>query len=141
MTHDVLGLARRGVHDERDDEAVQTQDFGENEDEDLRASFSSAREGRRTGTDHADVEPGLLGGAAHARVADDADCEARCETGETDGEAGAEVDEAGVERHYGLDWGTGQTVRSCEDGVGGRTAGADEHRDDEAVDLRGVKRR
>lgn len=50
------------IHEQCHDQAVQTQDFGENEDE-----------------DHADEETGLLGGAADTGVADDADGEAEME--------------------------------------------------------------
>lgn len=74
------------VEDKRDDEAVKTENLGENEDK-----------------DHADVEAGLLGRAADTGVTDDADGEAGGETGKTDGQAGAELDEAGVQGHGGLE--------------------------------------
>lgn len=51
-------LRRLRVHQERDDKPIQTQHFREDEDK-----------------DHADEEAGLLGSAADAGVADDADCE------------------------------------------------------------------
>jgi hypothetical protein len=71
--------------------------------------------GENENQNHADVETGLLRCAANACVADlplhisartarsrathDADGETSSETGETDREARAELDEAGVERH------------------------------------------
>ena len=101
---EALRLAGLGVEDQCDDQAVQTQHLGENENE-----------------NHADEQPGLLGGgargetqarprqrtsprgaaasaylrrAAHTRVADNADGEAGRQTGEADRETGAHVDEA-----------------------------------------------
>jgi len=59
-----------------------TQDFGENENQ-----------------NHADEETRLLGSATDASIADDADGKASSQTGETDGETGAELDEPLVERH------------------------------------------
>jgi hypothetical protein len=59
-----------------DDEAVETEDLGENEDE-----------------DHADEEAGLLGRAAHAGVADDADGVAGSEAGQADSQAGTQMNE------------------------------------------------
>ena len=49
-----------GVHNEGHNKSVETQYFSEDKDE-----------------DHADVEPGLLGGSAYARVADDSDSKSR----------------------------------------------------------------
>ena len=45
-------------------------------------------------THHSDEQPRLLRSAAHTSVADDANGETRSETSETDGQAGAELDEA-----------------------------------------------
>lgn len=49
-----------GVHEEGDNQAVETQDFGENENQ-----------------DHADEQSWLLSCAADTCIADDTDCEAR----------------------------------------------------------------
>ncbi len=76
-----------------------TQDFGENENQ-----------------NHADEETGLLGRATDAGVTDDADGKSGGQAGQADRQAGAELDEALVERHD-----LGEAVR-------------DEHGDDEAVD-------
>lgn len=54
-----------------DDQTVQTQDFGENEDQ-----------------DHTDEQSGLLGGTADAGVTDDADGETGGQTREADSETG-----------------------------------------------------
>lgn len=71
-----------GVQEDGDDEAVQAQDLSEDEDE-----------------DHADEEAGLLGRAAHARVADDADGEACGQSGQPDGQPRTQVDEAPASRY------------------------------------------
>lgn len=63
------------------EQAKRTQDFGENENE-----------------DHADEQTRLLGRSAHASVPDDADGEAGSQTGKTDGQSGAQLDEARVQR-------------------------------------------
>ena len=73
---DLAGHLRLDVQENGDDEAVQTQHFGENENE-----------------DHSDEEAGLLRGAAHTGVAHDADGEAGRQTAEADRQAGAEVHE------------------------------------------------
>ena len=66
----------------------------------------------------------LLSNTPHTGVTDDADREPSRETGEADTEPGAEHDEARVERHRGLE------------------LARDEHRHDQAVDLRvGTQRR
>ncbi len=54
-------------------------------------------------THHAHEKPRLLRRPAHAGIADDADRKSGRETGEADRQAGAELDEAGVERHRGAD--------------------------------------
>src|SRR5438128_1201815 len=79
---------------------VPTQDFGENKNE-----------------NHADEEPGLLGGAADTSITDDTDRKTSGHTGETDSETSAELDEAGVEGVVLL----GEAVR-------------DQDRNDETVD-------
>ena len=66
-----------GGEDEGHDEAVQTQDLGEDQDQ-----------------DHAHEEPGLLGRTPHARVPHDADGEARGQAAEAHAEAGPQVEEA-----------------------------------------------
>lgn len=58
-----------------DDETVETQHFGENEDE-----------------DHADEEARLLSCAAHAGVADDANGETSRQTGEAYRQTGSQMD-------------------------------------------------
>lgn len=79
------GLTRTSVQDQSDDQAVQSQDLGENEDQ-----------------DHPDEQPGLLGRPPDSGVADDTDGEPCGETGETDRETGSELDEPGVQGHGGL---------------------------------------
>lgn len=79
---DTAHILRLRVHDESDDEAVQTENFGEDEDE-----------------DHADEESGLLGGTPHTGVADDTNGESGSKTSETDSKTGTELDEALSERH------------------------------------------
>lgn len=70
-----------GEEDEGDDEAVETQDFGEDKDE-----------------DHADEEAGLLGRPADAGVTDDTDGETGGEAGQADGEASGQMHEAREKR-------------------------------------------
>jgi hypothetical protein len=79
----VTGL---GVHEKGDDETVQTQNFGENENE-----------------NHSDEKPGLLGSSAHTSITNDSDSEASSHTRETDGETSAELDEVGKERRILLE--------------------------------------
>jgi len=67
-------LAGSSGQDERDDESVEAEHFGEDENE-----------------DHADVEARLLGGAAHARVAHDADREAGRQTRQAHAQARAQM--------------------------------------------------
>ena len=74
-----LHVATLGAENERNDEAVQTEDLGENEDE-----------------DHADEELGLLASTANTAVAHNADGVARGETRDADGETRAEVEEPPV---------------------------------------------
>ena len=52
---------------------------------------------------HADEEPGLLRGTAHTSVTDNADGEACRETGKTDRETGAKLNEALEEGHLHRD--------------------------------------
>lgn len=89
-----LALKRRlGVHKQGNDEAVKTQDFGENEDK-----------------NHADEQSGLLRSTAHTGITDDTNSETSGHTGEADGKTSTELDEPGEERNLGL-----ETVRD-EDG-------------------------
>jgi hypothetical protein len=81
-----VGDGRLGVEDKRDNEAVETENFGENEDK-----------------DHTDVQAGLLGSTAYTGVTDDTDGKAGGETGETDRETGAELDETCVQGHRRLE--------------------------------------
>lgn len=71
-----------GVHDEGNDEAVKTQNFGENENE-----------------DHADEQPWLLSGSSDTSVTDDTDGKSSSEPSKTDGKTGAELDEPLVQWH------------------------------------------
>ena len=95
-TASIAGLR---VHEQGDNETVETQDFGENENQ-----------------NHSDEQPGLLGGSTHTGVTDDSDGESCGHAGQTDGKAGAELDEVRKERRLLF-----QTVR-------------DENGDDETVD-------
>lgn len=76
-----------------------TQDFGENENE-----------------NHSDEQPGLLGSSSYTSVTDNTNGESSSHTRQTDGETGAELDEAGEKGSFLL-----QTV-------------GDQDRDDETVD-------
>uniref|UniRef100_A0A182J1I9 Uncharacterized protein n=1 Tax=Anopheles atroparvus TaxID=41427 RepID=A0A182J1I9_ANOAO len=60
-----------------DDQTVQTQHFGENEDQ-----------------NHTDEQSGLLGGTTDTGVTDNTDGETSCQAGETDGKTSTEMDEA-----------------------------------------------
>uniref|UniRef100_A0A8W7P8J1 Uncharacterized protein n=1 Tax=Anopheles coluzzii TaxID=1518534 RepID=A0A8W7P8J1_ANOCL len=60
-----------------DDQTVQTQHFGENEDQ-----------------DHTDEQSRLLGSTTDTGVTDDTDGETGCQARETDGQTSAEMDEA-----------------------------------------------
>jgi hypothetical protein len=70
-----------GVHEKGNNEAVKTQDFSENENE-----------------NHSDEQPGLLGSSTDTSVTDDSDGETSSHTGETDSETSTELDEVGEER-------------------------------------------
>lgn len=70
-----------GVHEESDDETVETQDFGENENE-----------------NHADEESGLLGGSSHTRVTNDTNSETSGQTSKTHRQTRTQLNEARVER-------------------------------------------
>jgi hypothetical protein len=72
--------ARLGVHEQGYDETVQTQDFGENENQ-----------------NHSDEQTGLLSCASDTCVTDDTDGEAGSETSQADGQTSTELDEASVE--------------------------------------------
>jgi len=78
--HLALGITGSGVHEQGDNQTVKTQDFGENENQ-----------------DHADEESRLLSGTSHTSITDDTNCEASSETGKTDGQTSAELDEVGEE--------------------------------------------
>lgn len=75
----VGGVLFRG-EDEGDDEPVETQDLSENQNE-----------------DHAHEKPGLLSRAPHARVAHDADREARRQPAEAHAQTGSQMEETLVE--------------------------------------------
>ncbi len=68
------GWAWLGGQDERDDQAVQAQDLGEDEYE-----------------NHADVQTGLLGRSAHTRVSHNADGEASGQARQADAQASSQV--------------------------------------------------
>ena len=70
-----------GIQVDGHDEAVETQDLGENKDE-----------------DHADVEAGLLGRAAYAGVAHYAHRVAGRQTGQTHRQPGAQVHKASAKK-------------------------------------------
>lgn len=76
---------RLGVHQKGDNQAVQTQNLGENENQ-----------------DHADEQSRLLGSTAHTGVTDNADGETGGQTGQTDGQTSTELDEACVQGILGL---------------------------------------
>jgi len=69
-----------------DDEAVETEDLRENENE-----------------NHADEESGLLCGPADSGVSDDADGVTGSEAGQTDGQAGTQMNESPENCHVKLD--------------------------------------
>lgn len=77
---------RTSVEDKCNNETIETQHFGENQDQ-----------------DHTNEESGLLSGTAHTGVTDDADGETSGKTSETDRKTSAELDETSVERHGCLD--------------------------------------
>ena len=95
---------------------------------------------------HPNEKPWLLRGSADTRVADDTDGEASRKTRKPDRQPSAELDKALEERHPRLHCAqtkprhetTATTTTSASKRVGraGRTVCGDEHRDDEAVDLR-----
>jgi hypothetical protein len=74
------------VHEQGNDESVETQDFGENENE-----------------NHSDEQPGLLGSSADTSVTDNSDGETSSHTGETDSETSTELDEVGEQRRILLE--------------------------------------
>jgi hypothetical protein len=75
-----------GVHEQGNDETVQTQDFGENENQ-----------------NHSDEQPGLLRGSSHSSVTDNSDGKTSSHTRETDGKTSTELDEVGEERRFLLE--------------------------------------
>jgi hypothetical protein len=75
------------VEDQSDDEAVETQNFGENQNE-----------------DHTDEQPWLLGSASHTGVTDDSNGESSGKTGKTDRKTSTELNEASVEGHWRCDY-------------------------------------
>lgn len=79
-------VLRPGVEDKSNNQSVQTQNFGENENE-----------------NHSNEKPWLLCGTPDTGITDDADSETGSKTGETDRKTGTELDEPGVERHGSLD--------------------------------------
>jgi len=74
-------LGTLGVHEQGNNETVETQDFGENENE-----------------NHSDEQPGLLGGSSYTGVTNNTDGETSSHTRKTNRETGTELDEAGEER-------------------------------------------
>ena len=91
---------------------------------------------------HPNEKPWLLRGSADTRVADDTDGEASRKTRKPDRQPSAELDKALEERHPRLHCAQTKprhettTSTSKQNGRAGRTVCGDEHRDDEAVDLR-----
>lgn len=77
----MIVLIRVNQQDQRKYEPVKTQDFSENENQ-----------------NHADKQTRLLGRATHTGISDDADSEPSGETGQTDRESCAELNEAIEER-------------------------------------------
>lgn len=75
-----IGASLR-VHQESNDETVQTQDFSENENK-----------------NHADEESGLLGGSSDTCVTNDTNSETSSQTSETHRETRTQLNEASVER-------------------------------------------
>jgi len=73
--------AGTGVHEEGDNQTVETQDFSENENQ-----------------NHADEESWLLGRTAHTGITDDTNGETSGQPSQTDGETSTELNEAGEER-------------------------------------------
>lgn len=88
-----------GVQQQGNNKTVETQHLSENENQ-----------------DHTDEKLRLLGSTAHTSVTNDSNGETSSKTTETDTEASAKLDEAGIER------------------LGLREVGTDQHRDDQAVD-------
>lgn len=72
---------RLRVHEQGDNETVQTQDFGENENE-----------------NHADEKTRLLSSSSYTSITDNTDSETGSKTSKTNRETGTELDEASVER-------------------------------------------
>jgi hypothetical protein len=75
-----------GVHEQGNNETVQTQDFGENENQ-----------------NHADEQTGLLSSSSHTGITDNTDGKASSKTSQTDGQAGTKLNETGVERQVLLE--------------------------------------
>ena len=69
-----------GVHEQSNNETVETQDFGENENQ-----------------DHSDEQTGLLSSSADTGVSNNTDSETSSKTSETNGETSTELNKASVE--------------------------------------------
>jgi len=95
------------VHDQSDDKAVKTQDFGENENE-----------------NHSDEESWLLSSTPDTSVTDDTNSKAGSKTCETNGETSTKLDEASSKRHMNAE------VTSDEDGNDESVDGNDTSHDD-----------
>jgi len=98
LADDVLGGL--GVHEKGNNQAVKTQDFGENENQ-----------------NHADEETGLLSSSTDTGVTNDTNGETSSETSETDRQTSTELDETSVEGHLlgktiGDEHGHDETVNS-----------------------------
>jgi hypothetical protein len=77
----VVLVTSLGVHEQGNNETVETQDFGENENQ-----------------NHSDEQPGLLGSSSHTGITNNSDGETSSHTRKTDSETGTELDEVGEER-------------------------------------------
>lgn len=92
------------VHEQRDDQAVQTCKLGQPSPNATQASSCAAVRtqdlGENENEDHADEQSGLLRGTTDTSITDDTNRKASGKTGETDREAGTELDEAGEERGF-----------------------------------------
>jgi hypothetical protein len=71
-----------GVHEQGNNETVQTQDFGENENQ-----------------NHADEQTGLLSSSSHTGITDNTDGKASSKTSQTDGKTRTELNETSVQSH------------------------------------------
>lgn len=78
LTDDILGCS--GVHQQSNNQTVQTQNFGKNQDQ-----------------NHTNEQSWLLGGTSDTGITDDTNSKAGSQTGQTDGQTGTQLDETGVE--------------------------------------------